>query len=138
MERFVIANNHRNASEQERIQHILTTIEGRLDIASRAAAAQLRDETFTKQRFADMAADLDFAHDMIQYQQDIIYALLADPPPTVVVNAMRSPAGQWYPVRWRIGGRMRSFLVPSIGRADPIEEARWWRRLTEQYGGECS
>ena len=134
----MIENHRRDESEQERIQHILLTVKERLDIARRAATAQLRDETFTKQRFSDMAADLELAHDMIQHLQDTIYALLVEPPPTVVVAAMRSQAGQWHPVRWRIGGRMRSFLVPSFGRADPIAEARWWRRLNEQYGGECS
>lgn len=134
----MIADKRRDESEQERIQNILATIEERLDIARRAATAHLRDETFTRQRFADMAADLEFAHDMIQHLQNTIYALLTDPPPGAVVNAMRSRAGQWHPVRWRIGGRMRSFLVPSSGRADPIAEAQWWRRLNEQYGGECS
>lgn len=134
----MIVNNHRDEPGQERIQHILATIEERLNIATRVAAAQLRDETFTRQRFADMAADLELAHDIILHQQDIIYALLMDPPPAAVVTAMRSRAGDWHPVRWRIGGRMRSFLVPSFGRADPIAEARWWRQLTEQYGGGCS
>lgn len=134
----MITGKRRDDPEQERIQNILATIEERLDIARRAATAQLRDETFTKQRFADMAADLAFAHDMIQHLQDTIYALLTEPPPTAVVNAMRSRAGDWHPVRWRIGGRMRSFLVPSVGRADPIAEARWWRQFTEQYGGDCS
>ncbi|TMS00109.1 hypothetical protein [Nonomuraea basaltis] len=134
----MIAEKRRDESDQERIRSILATIKERLDIARRAATAQLRDETFTKQRFADMAADLEFSHDMIQHLQDTIYALLTDPPPTAVVNAMRSTAGQWHPVRWRIGGRMRSFLVPSVGRADPIAESQWWRRFTEQYGGECS
>lgn len=133
----MIENHRRDEPGQERIQHILHTIEERLDIARRAATAQLRDETFTKQRFADLTAELDLAHDMIAYQQAMIDALLAAPP-TAVVDAMRSPSGEWHPIRWRIGGRMRSFLVPSVGRADPIAEARWWRRLTEQYGGECS
>lgn len=121
-------------TEQERIRHILATVENRLDIAKQVSAAHLRDEIFTKQRFADIAAELELAHDMIIYQQMMIDALLAAPP-SVVVEAMRGPAGEWHPVRWRIGGRIRSFLVPSFGRADPIAEARWWQQFTERYGG---
>jgi len=135
----VIADQRRDDPERNRIKHILATIEERLDIARQVSAAHLNDETFTRQRFSEMADDLAFAHDMIRDLQDALYALLTNPPPAAVIDAMRSQAGGWHPVRWRIGGKMRSFLVPSFGRVDPIAEARWWRQITEQYeGGACS
>lgn len=119
--------------EQQLITRVLAAIEERLEVAKRVTATQLRDETFTKQRFAEMAEDLQTAHEVIQQQSQTIRALL-NPPPDVVVAALRARPGHLQPVRWRLGGKMRTFLVPGRGYADIIGEARWWERLNEQYG----
>ncbi|WP_101791105.1 hypothetical protein [Nonomuraea indica] len=129
----MIADRSHAGHEQELIAKVLATIEERLNLAKQVTAAQLRDEIFTKQRFSDMADDLKMAHDTIQYLNDFIAALLA-PPPDKVVAAMRSKPGSLQPVSWRVGGKMRTFLVPGFGHPDVLREARWWRRMTNQYG----
>ena len=58
----MIADRSHNGHEQELIAKVLATIEERLNLAKQVTAAQLRDETFTKQRFSDMADDLLLAY----------------------------------------------------------------------------
>ena len=133
----MIADRHNNDPEQELIQHVLATIAERVAVAKTLSAAPLLDQTFNRERFAEMARDLELAHKTIGMLSDQLHAIL-NAPPDEVISAMRSTSGRPRPVRREIGGVVRTFLVPSFGRVDPVAEALWWRRLTEQYRSTCS
>lgn len=133
----MIADKHHSDPEQELIQHVLATIAERVAVAKTLSTAPLLDQTFNQARFAEMASDLELAHNTIAMLSDQLHAIL-NAPPDEVTNAMRSTSGRSRPVRQEIGGIIRTFLVPSFGRIDPVAEALWWRRLTEQYRGTCS
>lgn len=132
---FLIAGGRNDDPERVLIQHVLAVIADRTGTTKEISDVQLRDEAFTKQRFADMAADLDLAYATIQKLKDTIHALTADPPPTVVAHILASRNGGQRPVRLAFGGELHTFLVPALGMEDPIDQARWWRRIKEQYGG---
>lgn len=133
----MIADKHHNSTERELIQRILATIADRVAVAKTLSAAPLHDQTFNQARFAEMANDLALAHSTIGMLSDKLHAIL-NAPPDEVTNAMRSTSGRPRAVRQEIGGVLRTFLVPSFGRVDPVAEALWWRRLTEQYRNTCS
>ena len=132
----MIADNHHNSAEQELIQRIRATIAERVTVAKTLSAAPLQDQAFNQARFAEMANDLALAHSTIVMLSDQLNAIL-NAPPDEVTNALRSTSGRPRAVRQEIGGILRTFLVPSFGRVDPVAEARWWRRITEQYGNAC-
>lgn len=134
----MIAGEHNDDPEREAIQNILNTISERIEVAKQLSAAQLRDERFIQERFAEMAEDLEQAHSMIQRLTEMVRALTADSPPLEVSHALRSRGGNAQPVRMRVGGTIRTFLVPALGMDDPVAQANWWRRFMGQYGGECS
>lgn len=115
--------------ERVLIQHVLTTIRDRIN------PAQPSDHAFTQERFAEMAEQLDLAYTTIKVLSDKLHALTADHPPAEVTDALRSHGRGARPVRLTLGGELHTFLVPALGREDPIEEARWWRRITDEYGG---
>ncbi|MER6575754.1 hypothetical protein [Nonomuraea sp. NPDC001023] len=130
----MIADANPTDSERVLIDHVLTMIKERLDRATEISAAQLRDDKFTRARFADMANQLDLAYVTIQKLNDKLNALAADPPPVEVAHVLSSTGGP-QPVRLDLGGKAHTFLVPALGMEDPIDQARWWRRIKEQYGG---
>lgn len=106
----MIAENNRDDKEQELIQRVI----------------------------AEMAEELELAHRTIRRLNSIIEALLSNTPPDEVADALRSRGGRAKPVRMRVGGKTRTFLVPHLGLTDPIAQALWWRRFTEQHGGTSS
>lgn len=132
---FLIAAGRNDDPEEVLIQHVLAVIAARIGTAEEVHEAQLRDEAFVKQRFADMAADLELAYATIQKLTDTLNALTADPPPTEVAHVLASHKGGSRPVRLNLGGELHTFLVPALGMENPIDQARWWRQITEQYGG---
>lgn len=130
----LIADTSPDNPEQVLIHHVLTTIKERVNRAKALSAAQHRDDTFTQARFADMSAQLELAYATIQKLSDKLHALTADPPPIEVVHVLSSTGGP-RPVQLNLGGTPHTFLVPALGMEDPIDQARWWRRIKEQYGG---
>lgn len=130
----MIAETNPDDPEQVLINHVLTTIKERVDQAKEISAAQFRNDKFTQARFADMAAQLDLAHVTIQKLTDKLNALASDPPPVEVAHVLSS-TGEPQPVRLDLGGTPHTFLVPALGMEDPLDQARWWRRIKEQYGG---
>jgi hypothetical protein len=132
---FLIAAGRNDDPEKVLIQRVLAVIAARTGTAEEVHDAQLRDEAFVKQRYADMAADLELAYATIQKLTDMLNALTADPPPTEVAYVLASHRGGSRPVRLNLGGELHTFLVPALGIEDPISQARWWRRFKEQYGG---
>jgi hypothetical protein len=131
----VIADKNHDDPVNVLIQRVLSTIEERVNLAKKINADQIRDEAFVRQRFEEMAADLELAYATIKKLKDTLHALTADPPPPEIVHALRSRSGKAQPVRITLGGKVHTFLVPSWGREDPIAEARLWQRITDQYGG---
>lgn len=94
-----------------------------------------REQELIQRIIAEMAEELELAHRTIRRLNAVIEALLADAPPHEVAHALRSRGDHAQPVRMRVGGKTRTFLVPPLGLTDPIAQALWWRRFTEQYGG---
>lgn len=96
-----------------------------------------REQELTQRVIAEMAEELELAHRTISRLNAIVEALLADTPPHEVAHALRSRGDRAQPVRMRVGGKTRTFLVPALGD-DPVAQALWWRRFTDRYGGASS
>jgi hypothetical protein len=94
-----------------------------------------REQELIQRIIAEMAEDLELARRTISRLNATIEALLSDSPPDEVAHALRSKGGRAQPIRMRVGGKARTFLVPALGMDDPVAQAMWWRRFTDQYGG---
>lgn len=130
----LIADKHSDDRERDLINHVLVTVGERLAIAKQLSAAQLRDDKFNQQRFADMADQLELAYKTIQQLSDMVETLTAELPPAEVIRALRSRGDKMNTVSVDLHGKVHTFLVPSLGTENPADWVRWWLRFTERYG----
>ncbi|MEU6709899.1 hypothetical protein ABZ897_00355 [Nonomuraea sp. NPDC046802] len=130
----MIADRQSDERERELINHMLATIKERVEIAKRLSAAQAQDDQFTRERFDDMAAELELAYKMIKRLSRAVEAMAAELPPQEVIRALSSRSGKAHAVSATLNGKIHTFLVPSMGMDDPAEWMRWWKRFTERYG----
>jgi hypothetical protein len=131
---IVTGNTGNGASERQLIEHVLGVIRSRLTDTGGLGTDSYEDANFMRRRCDELVTDLQLAYDTIADLTDLLYGSEENPVPNELRHALRSSGSSLRPVHLHIGGVDRTFMIPPQGYADPIAEARMWRRIQERYG----